>query len=286
MKRFNQGEWIGFILLTGLALYVAYLLRNGEIISFIHPKRVPLMWTALGGLIILVIYQSSKIFTIPARKTSFKSYYALSFVLLCGVVTLSAKETDRFTTAQTSNNISITARRQQSYRAESDVLEDEFLSNEYGSEPDPLVDEWLFSEPDYDIYEEGIEDLEIELSDTILLTNENYIKTLTDIEHNPDKYKDKTIITEGFVYRDPQFAEDEFVIARMYMICCAADAQITGLMCQGEKSISLPYRQWVRIEGVLKIESYELDGQQSILPIIQIQEVQELPTPDNQYIYY
>ncbi len=275
MRRFNQVEWIGFILLSGLALYLTYLLREGEIISFIHPKRIPLMWATLAGIMTLVAYQSTKIFTIPSRKASLKSYFSLGFILLCGGITLTAGETDRFSSVQTSKNISIASQMQKNYEVidstatqSEKVLDVERYAHDWAQAQARQADEAVFS------------------SDTITVTGDNYIKVLSEIENNSERHIGKKMILEGFIYREPGFAPDEFVIARMYMICCAADAQITGLMCKGSKSTSLADDQWVRVEGILEVQAYKIDGEESLIPIIKISEVLPLATPENQYIYY
>lgn len=261
MRRFNVIEWIGFILLAGLAYYLIYLLRSGQIISFIHPKRVPIMWASVATLLLLVAYQASKIFTIPNRVKGVKNYLSLAFILVCSLFTLSAKETDRFNTTQTIQNISINPPTSPNYEQIEDV-------NTY-------INEWAQKQ-----------EQEIDLPDSITITAENYVTMLSDIEHNAQRYVGKKIILEGFIYRDPAFATDEFVLARMYMICCAADVQVTGLMCKGNQSQTLADDQWVKVEGVLQVQNYEMYGEQSLMPVIQIAQIEVLATPDNQYIYY
>jgi len=271
MKRFNKEKWVGFLLLAGWSLYLLYLLTEGEIISFIHPKRIPLMWGALLGMVILTFYQSTKLFTIPSRKTQLYSYMPLGLVLMCGIFLLTTNESDRLPSRQTQKPLTILSKENNAIKPE--VIADEVIPNDRNinqGEPNNEQDTPAMAMA----------------SDKIVLNDDNYTKTLTDIEQNPDVYIGKKIQLEGFVYRDAQFAPDDFVIARMFMLCCAADAQVTGLMSTWNESSTLENKQWLRVEGVLKTKTYEMDGQKSLMPIIQIETVTKLPTPDNQYVYY
>ncbi|WP_069998318.1 TIGR03943 family putative permease subunit [Cellulosilyticum sp. I15G10I2] len=288
MKRFNKEAWIGFILLAGLAVYLTYLLRSGGILSFINPKRISLMWMTLAGILILSIYESSKIFTIPNRRINLNQHIPLGVILLCGVMTLTAKETDRFSVGNAKSNIVTASSSQEKPKESTEGVDESAALN---------AEQEVFGANDYELpWEQQGEDFEVIQQDTVdepyylremvILNNDNYTKVLSDIEQNPDLYEGKSIVLEGFVYHDPQFAPDEFVIARMYMICCAADAQITGLLCKGPQSDELERDQWVSIEGVIAIENYEMDGQTMLMPIVKILEATKLPTPENQYIYY
>jgi putative membrane protein len=284
VKRFNKEQWVGFILLIGLAFYLAYLLREGDIISFVHPKRIPLMWGTLAGLIVLALYQTTKIFTVPSRKTHFNGLFSIGFVLLCGVLTVTAKESDRLPQNDLQKSMMVALKDQQGTRVSNELLPEE---------PIDLSDDLQQIPTDVEVFEEANESSEpvvsleqMRSSDKIVLNNDNYTEVLSDIEQNPDQYLGKAIEVEGFVYRDPQFQPDEFVIARMFMVCCAADTQIIGFMCQWEESDQIEISQWLSIKGVLEVETYETDGQQTFMPVIKVKEAEKLETPENQYVYF
>ncbi len=286
MKRFNKSEWLGFIFLMGLTLYLGYLLRKGNIVSYIHPKRIPLMWAALGGLILLMGYQSMKVFTTPSRKTNYLSYLPLGFLILCSIMTLTLQETDRFSPGKVQSSVVAAAGTKE--RVEK-ILPDEKSGEENNTSQEafnPDSGQEDLYEPSLNSEREENKTEDYRLLEKIELNSDNYTKIISDIEQNPEKYIGKKIKLEGFVYRDPQFDEDEFVIARMYMLCCAADAQVTGLMCRWDKSTIVRDEQWIVAEGVLMCEDYEIDGGTSRIPVIQLSKVTKLKTPENQYIYY
>ncbi|MDF2614304.1 MAG: hypothetical protein K0S71_2090 [Clostridia bacterium] len=281
MKRFNKEEWIWFLLIAGWSLYLLYLLTTGEIISFINPKRIPLMWGTLLGIVILTFYQSTKLFTIPSRRTQFSSYIPIGLVLMCGVFVLTTKESDRLTMMQPQKAVVIGPKEGDS------KTDSESIKNNTAIKSEALANLPISNDDDTSVPSLNTgEDVEVIASNKVVLNSENYTKILTDIEQNPKDYIGKRIQLEGFVYRGPQFEPDDFVIARMYMLCCAADAQITGLMASWERGSTLGEEQWLHVEGVLKTKEYEMDGQKSLIPIIEIETAVKLPTPDNQYVYY
>lgn len=281
MKRFNKEEWVWFLLLAGWSLYLLYLLTKGEIVSFINPKRIPLMWGTLLGMMLLTFYQSTKLFTIPSRNTQLHSYIPMGIVLVCGIFVLTTKESDRLPSLQAQKSLTIASKKENS------KFLNEAVENNTAIKSEAIAN---LTVPDNenaaDIPPDREQDVQVMASDEIVLDNENYTKIITDIEQNPEEYIGKKIRLEGFVYRDPQFNSDDFVIARMFMLCCAADAQITGLMATWDKSDRLEDEQWLRVQGILKTKEYEIDGQKNLIPIIQIETANKLPTPDNQYVYY
>lgn len=58
------------------------------------------MWGTLIALLILAFYQSTKLFTIPSRKSVLPGYLPMGIILLFGILALNAKETDRVFSAQ------------------------------------------------------------------------------------------------------------------------------------------------------------------------------------------
>ena len=289
MKRFNKGEWIGFILLVGWALYLLYLLTKGSIVSFIHPKRIPLMWGTLIGILVLAFYQSTKLFTIPSRKAVYHSYLPIGLVLLCGVFTLTAKETDRISDSKPQMLLTQQVNNEERKGVmSSSVNKNETIQSDE-AKPETITSETKSVEPDITTSKKIVSSDNKNLkgsSNEIILDDENYTEILADIEQNPNEYMGKKIKLEGFVYRDEQFEKNDFVVARMFMVCCAADAQVTGLMATWDKSSTLNDKQWVRVEGVLKTQTYEIEGQKSLIPMIHIVSVAKIQTPDNQYVYY
>lgn len=127
-----------------------------------------------------------------------------------------------------------------------------------------------------DIYDEAL----IEFNDN------NYLERLYSIEGNVEKYRGKRIHISGFVFKDKGLKQDEFVVGRMVMTCCAADSQIVGLVSKWDYSENLRTDEWVRVEGVIESILYkDPSGIEVELPAIKVEKLEKIEAPDNVYIY-
>lgn len=249
MKRLNKEEGIGFLVLLGWSLYLFYLLKTGKIIQFIHPKRLFVMWVAEAGLALLTVFQLTKVFKLSNHQTGVKKYVPLSIVLMCGAITLTP-----YTIVAKADKVTI----ESVSSAENQMIE----SSETGT---ATIDKTSLDE--------------------LVFDDDNYTKLLYDVQQAPEQYEGKKVKAVGFVYREASFTDTEFVVGRMYMLCCAADAQLIGLMGQWDKAASLEDGQWVSVEGTLATQYYQEDDMKGIIPIIKITELRPIEEPENPYIY-
>ncbi|MEW5957541.1 MAG: TIGR03943 family protein [Chloroflexota bacterium] len=85
----------------------------------------------------------------------------------------------------------------------------------------------------------------------------------------------------GFVYRDEQFAADEFMVSRFVISCCAADAVPLGLVVRWPETASLTADQWVEVNGRFEPGQF---GDEA-LPILIAESITPAQTPDQPYLY-
>jgi putative membrane protein len=85
----------------------------------------------------------------------------------------------------------------------------------------------------------------------------------------------------GFVYRDPRFAEDQFMVGRFTLTCCVADALAIGLVVQSDQAEALQPDTWVRIKGTFQAG----DAAGQALPILVADEIVRVEEPDQPYLY-
>jgi putative membrane protein len=123
----------------------------------------------------------------------------------------------------------------------------------------------------------------IPLQDGVLvMDSSNFYECLCAIYADMDKYKGTPVEVVGFVFNENEsFADDEFVPARLMMVCCAADMQPVGLLCQYEKTSELKADSWVKVSGT--IEEAEFEGE--TIPVIVAQSVEMTEEPDEAYVY-
>ena len=97
----------------------------------------------------------------------------------------------------------------------------------------------------------------------------------------PAEFNGEPLDVIGFVYREPQHSDDEFMISRFTMSCCVADAFPIGMPARMEGAGDLRPGGWVRVGGSLQAENF--DG--ALLPVIQVESLETVDEPEQPYLY-
>ena len=111
-------------------------------------------------------------------------------------------------------------------------------------------------------------------SNSIEITNENYANILTDSYDNIEKYLGKNISVVGYVFRLPDFGNNEFVIARD-MLVDNNHSQVIGFLCNYNKISQYETNSWIKINGI--IEKGHYFGE---IPIIRVKSIKKVTTPN------
>ncbi|MEI7025365.1 TIGR03943 family putative permease subunit [Paenibacillus sp. y28] len=115
----------------------------------------------------------------------------------------------------------------------------------------------------------------------IRIPEDTYLETLTTLDLFTDSFAGKTIEIEGFVYRNEDMNNRQFVVGRFGISCCAADAAPVGLLVQYDGSASFPQDTWVRATGtVIHTKYMDMD-----LIAVQADTITAINAPKNQYVY-
>lgn len=85
----------------------------------------------------------------------------------------------------------------------------------------------------------------------------------------------------GFVYRDERFGQEQFMVSRFVLSCCAADAAPLGMVVHWSESGQLEADQWVEVTGTL--EPGEFGGEP--MPFIRAATVTPTEIPSQPYLY-
>ena len=85
----------------------------------------------------------------------------------------------------------------------------------------------------------------------------------------------------GFVYRDPRFSDDQFMVGRFTITCCVADALAVGLVVEADSASEFPSDSWVRITGTF--DQGTLDGE--ALPVLFAETITPVQQPEQPYLY-
>jgi uncharacterized repeat protein (TIGR03943 family) len=83
----------------------------------------------------------------------------------------------------------------------------------------------------------------------------------------------------GFVYSEPTFGENQFMVARFTVSCCVADASAIGVPVRWAEDI--PQGEWVRVQGAMQVGDFRGDT----LPILHASTVEVVAQPEHPYLY-
>lgn len=97
----------------------------------------------------------------------------------------------------------------------------------------------------------------------------------------PAEFNDLPVDVIGFVYREPNFLPEEFMVARFTMSCCVADASAIGLPVTFEDSADLVDGIWVRVLGELKANDFD----ETFVPMIIATSIEIVEQPSQPYLY-
>ncbi len=85
----------------------------------------------------------------------------------------------------------------------------------------------------------------------------------------------------GFIYHDIRLEAGQFMVARFSLTCCVADATAIGMLVAWPDADNLPDNRWVRVRG--QVEVSQVDGK--IVPLIQAESVEQVPEPEQPYLF-
>ena len=95
-------------------------------------------------------------------------------------------------------------------------------------------------------------------------------------------YEVQKIKLKGQFLRTNDFSKSEFVIARMAMVCCAADLQPCGFLCKYNDFSAYKTEQWISVTGTIHVEEYR--GEK--MPVIHVEKLAKAEVAKDKYIYF
>jgi len=261
MRKFNFEEFIEFIVLLGYAVFFCYLLVTGKIYNFISPKMKGYMIFSFVIFTLLALYKGNNIFVPQKNRFVSRSYFILIITLVIG-----------FIAAKEGLNTGISANKglNLSTFSNSDKIKT------------PSKSESIKDKNKNDISIESGNDTNI-----IIINEKNFYNSINELGMNVEKYKGEKVKISGFVFIKEGFEKDEFVVARMLMACCAADAQVIGIMSKLDTGIALEKDSWIEVEGIIEVKENK-DSATNIsfkIPVIKVEKVNKIKKPESIYVY-
>ncbi|MCM3162366.1 TIGR03943 family protein [Metabacillus litoralis] len=284
----EQSDHLGFqkfirgIILVGFTMLLFKLIISGDITNFIAPKMLPFIYFATGTFLILGTIQifrsdSKKDMELfcdcgldhAAKSSPIKSlliYSIFLFPILTG-----------FMFPEVILDSSIVAKRGINLGTSSVAAEENQNTNtqEKSTGESTAADDTQPKSVD-DLYIEGLLN-----SEKIVVTDVEYQKISGYLETHLDEFVGKEIELTGFVYREPDFTQDQMAVSRFTVSCCVADLQVMGTLATGDEVKNLKNDEWVKVTGV--IEKADRNG--VTIPSIGISSLEKVEAPSDPYIY-
>jgi putative membrane protein len=277
-KKLNLNELIWFLILVGFTCYFYMSISTGKITLFVHPKMVKYVKFAVCFFIVLAVFQGRNIFSDKKVKPLKIGYFMFLIPLALGIL---LKSGELSIDTVISKGFSLTSQ-----------LKINSLNHKHttlGGEAEQCDDKnHNHGAKDANIsLKNPIESIQLLKVGAIVMTNENFINNYEDIYGNSSNNIGRVINMKGFIYKQKELREEEFILSRMLVSCCMADVQLVGLLCDYKGERVFTEGSFVSIEGILGQREYKdpKSGETVVIPIIQVTKMERVDKLSNEYIY-
>lgn len=222
MKKFNFDEFLWFIVLFFLDLWIIYLTMANKINFYVGNNLIRYVYIAIIMLSIMSIFQIKNIFTYKSNVSIKMKLIPILLALILALISIFNLKTFKHTE----------------------------LSKELIENREKVIDIKSFYEHEFD-YNLG-KNSESNLNsnkEEIIKVNEKNPMILEDIKINPKKYIGKKLEIHGFVCKESYLNSNQFIIGRIIITCCAADSKVVGIIGEYDKVNDLRENDNVKIEG-------------------------------------
>ncbi len=242
MNRYNRETLLKLIILVTLSIIYIRFIVTGDLLKIMHPRLLPFV---KFSIMLMIIVSISLLISIGKNRTkpAYLSSYKL-FILPLLVVLFFDPSKDIVSTKTIDSNYS--------------------NNNKESLLTDNVIDE------DNSQYN----------NEVIVINDENYLSLRDKIFNDIDSCNNRKVQVIGFIYKDESIKENQFVIARYVMSCCASDMQITGFLCKDNKQYN--ENSWYKITGTLKKNN---DNKLLDSIYIDVEKAEAIEVPIKQYIY-
>ncbi len=98
---------------------------------------------------------------------------------------------------------------------------------------------------------------------------------------NPGEFAGQTADVIGFVYHDPRLPDHQFLVGRLTVTCCVADAFAIGMVVDWPQAAAMADNTWVHVRG--EVQVVEVEGR--TLPLILADSVKNTDQPAQPYLF-
>lgn len=307
MKKIKQLIWPLIMALYGVAILI--LMVTGELKSYIHPKLHILSFLAMIILFILAVATARENLNkghIPKLKATYIVFIIPLLLFFVGTdadasrqvaVENGLKISAVPNTRQIDNNKNTTGSEINDAlpTEDADSNKDTSIVADASAETKSTID--TDTPTDISSNTENAEEIDTntdtqsdtEMNDgTLHLTDVNFTALMDDMHANLSDYRGRKISYLGLVYKQEDFEDTEIVVGRLLMYCCAADAQIMGLLGHSDRAMDYQDGDWVTIHGYIDEKAYKdpYSGYEASIPYLVIEEIEPAEEPEDPYVYF
>lgn len=252
MRKINIETIIKLVVFLGLSAFYYFLLVSGMVNLYVHPRILPFIKASVVFMVVIALFLVVSIFkgSLIKKKKSSYTIFLIPLIMIFGMgsdaVTPSLLEKPNF-----------------------DIRKEISLKNK---EIDHSGHD--HSEESH----EGVDEIDTK-NKRIVVEDNSYMFFLNEAYNDYEEYLGKEIEIIGFIYMDTSLKKNELALLRVMMVCCSADTQIVGLICNYDGTIKFNNDTWVRVVGVLE-EKESLEG-----VILNIKSMERTDKPKNEYVY-
>lgn len=281
-RSYNMDAAFKAVVLLGFAMFFFLTIRSGQVLKYVHPRNVPVIKFAILAMVVVSVFLIHEVFKPQRLKGSsmpllfFAVPLFLAFLLPVQSFGSSSIAYEDLSLGGTSQYVD-KSELNTAYSDESVSYEDNNMDTYSDEENLNTIDSNTIDSSTVDAAENKFELID----GTVIVDDDHYVAWMQEIYENMDKYIGKKIEVTGFVYKDEQFAANEFVSGRMMMVCCAADMQTIGFLCRSNQTAALKADAWIKVYGT--IEKGEFDG--SDMTTIEVVHIENTEKPEVEYVY-
>jgi putative membrane protein len=248
LRRFNFDELLWFIVLILIDLSISYLIFTGKIEFYVGKKMIKYAYITIIMISLISIVQIANVFTTKGSTNIKAKLIPIIIALILGVISINTQQTFRHVE----------------------------LNNELRDSKTNHIDMKSLYE-----YESNLGESKNNINITnheqeILKISEDNPMVLEDIRTNPKKYIGKTLEIDGFVCKESYLNENQFIVGRLVMTCCAADSKIVGIIGEYNKAYNLVENEKVKVRGVISTSKImDANNISHTVPVIVIEELED-----------
>lgn len=291
------------LIVLSFSVLITYLIKSGNINLYIAPRMLILVKLSAIGFYIIGTYQMYSAYrylrnpssvdcdcnhapTGPAWK-HIMIYSLFLFPLLLGFLLPSATMGTALASKKGMNLSASSTSRTVKAQPEAIIPERQVIveppSSVRASVETALTEEQLNALFVTDEYNEDFARLskQIYQDDVIIVKDEIFMEILTAIDLFLDSFVGKTVEISGFVYREPNMTQNQFVVGRFAMDCCSADALPYGVLVEDTNAVNYPNDSWIKVRGQIDTTTY--NGNK--IMVFKPEAIQSIEAPESPYIY-